>query len=123
MPSRVRRKESSYQRTPSFSTTASAGRGAAARGGRGTHADAASAQAPRMRRRTTGPILPQNTGMADGAVLRGLWKSALDAVAPDVLVARWVAGRAAPSRGRTGLFVCGKAAAAMAKGARGLPRD
>jgi glycerate 2-kinase len=61
--------------------------------------------------------------MADKALLRGLWKSALEAVAPEVLVARWIAGRAAPPGRRTGLFVCGKAAVAMAKGARGFARD
>lgn len=68
------------------------------------------------------PILPQNTEMAHVSALGALWRSALDAVDPEMLVARWLARRPVSARGRTGIFACGKAAIAMARGARGLPR-
>jgi glycerate-2-kinase len=69
------------------------------------------------------PILPQNTAMASVAALRALWRSALEAVDPEVLVARWLAARSGDPGGKRGLFACGKGAIAMAAGARGWPCD
>ena len=60
--------------------------------------------------------------MAASTELRALWRSALDAVDPEPLVARWLSSRRLDGR-RRGLFACGKAAAAMARGARLLSFD
>jgi glycerate-2-kinase len=80
-------------------------------------------QTLKMSRRLMAPILPQNTGMAGVARLRGLWRTALEAVDPESLVARWLSARPGETGGRRGLFACGKAAIAMAAGARNRPCD
>jgi hydroxypyruvate reductase len=76
-----------------------------------------------MSRRLTAPILPQNTAMAGIATLRALWRSALEAVDPEVLVGRWLSVRPDDPGGKRGLFACGKAAIAMAAAARRWPCD
>ena len=57
--------------------------------------------------------------MARADLLETLWRAALEAVDPERLVSRFVAGRPFPSARRRGLFACGKAAVAMASGAFG----
>jgi len=61
--------------------------------------------------------------MTGVARLRGLWRAALGAVDPESLVARWLSARPGEPAGRRGLFACGKAAIAMAAGARNRPCD
>ncbi|HWC64862.1 MAG TPA: DUF4147 domain-containing protein, partial [Thermoanaerobaculia bacterium] len=55
--------------------------------------------------------------MGEGDVLDRLWRAALAAADPGALVARSFAGRPPAPAGRRGLFACGKAALAMARGA------
>lgn len=57
--------------------------------------------------------------MAGAELLEALWRTALDAVDPERLVAEFLERRRPRSRGRRGLFACGKAAVAMASGAFG----